>query len=212
MNRTVRCAGVCFLFSLSFGVSRMQAQKPVGAEPQVPSGAVRAPREMVPALPVPRWVKFAGMLKDELGKPRTGVLGVTFAVYREQEGGAALWLETENVELDEQGRYTVLLGSTKSEGLPLELFSAGEPRWLGVQVNLSQETEQPRVLLVSVPYALKAADAETLGGLPTSACICSDQSKCRRRSCLGNGDNQSIIDEHQERTCASRSDNGFGSH
>jgi len=143
----------------------------VAAEPQAPSGMVQAPREVVPPLPVPRLVKFAGTLKDELGKPRTGVVGVTFAVYKELEGGAALWLETQNVELDEQGRYTVLLGSTKSEGLPLELFTAGEPRWLGVQVNLPKELEQARVLLVSVPYALKAADAETLGGKPLSSFV-----------------------------------------
>ena len=143
----------------------------MAAEPQAPSGMVQAPREVVPPLPVPRLVKFAGTLKDELGKPRTGVVGVTFAVYKELEGGAALWLETQNVELDEQGRYTVLLGSTKSEGLPLELFTAGEPRWLGVQVNLPKELEQARVLLVSVPYALKAADAETLGGKPLSSFV-----------------------------------------
>src|SRR6516162_7645380 len=31
------------------------------------------------------------------------------------------------------------------------------------------QAEQPRVLLVSVPYAMKAADAETIGGLPPSA-------------------------------------------
>src|SRR5207245_7367940 len=31
--------------------------------------------------------------------------------------------------------------------------------------------EQPRVLLLSVPYALKAADAETIGGLPPSAFV-----------------------------------------
>jgi len=120
---------------------------------------------------VPRLVKFAGTLKDELGKARTGVVGVTFAIYKDQEGGAALWLETQNVELDEQGHYTVLLGATKNEGLPLELFAAGEPRWLGVQVNLPKEVEQPRVLLVSVPYALKAADAETLGGKPLSSFV-----------------------------------------
>ncbi len=29
--------------------------------------------------------------------------------------------------------------------------------------------EMPRVLLASVPYAMKASDAETLGGLPASA-------------------------------------------
>ena len=147
------------------------ARQAANAEPQAPSRMVQAPAEAVPALPVPRLVKFAGTLKDELGKPRNGVLGVTFAVYKEQEGGAALWLETQNVELDEQGHYAVLLGSSKSEGLPLELFLSGEPRWLGVQVDLPKEVEQARVLLVSVPYALKAADAETLGGKPLSSFV-----------------------------------------
>ncbi|HET8922235.1 MAG TPA: hypothetical protein VFN26_04480, partial [Candidatus Acidoferrum sp.] len=169
MKRTMRWVGVGLLFSLGLGVAGMQAQQPVSAEPQAPSRTVQTPRELVSALPVPRLVKFAGMLKDELGKSRTGVVGVTFAIYKEQEGGAALWMETQNVELDEQGHYTVLLGTTKSEGLPLELFTLGEPRWLGVQVQMPGEVEQPRVLLVSVPYALKAADAETLSGLPASA-------------------------------------------
>jgi hypothetical protein len=51
----------------------------------------------------------------------------------------------------------------------LDLFSSGDARWLGVTVNGGQE--QPRVLLLSVPYALKAADAETIGGLPPSAFV-----------------------------------------
>lgn len=51
----------------------------------------------------------------------------------------------------------------------MELFSAGEPRWLGVQFNRPGELEQRRILLVSVPYALKAVDADTLGGRPASA-------------------------------------------
>jgi hypothetical protein len=175
MNRTVRWIGVGLVFVLCLGVPGARAQQPVAAEPQAPSGTVQAPREVVPPLPVPRLVRFVGTLKDELGKPRTGVVGVTFAVYKEQEGGAALWLETQNVELDEQGHYTVLLGSSKSEGLPLELFTAGEPRWLGVQVNLPKEVEQSRVLLVSVPYALKAADADTLGGKPASVYLTTEQ-------------------------------------
>ena len=44
---------------------------------------------------------------------------------------------------------------------------SGEARWLGVQIQ--GQAEQPRVLLVAVPYALKSRDAETLGGLPASA-------------------------------------------
>src|SRR6266403_6263469 len=142
MNWTMRWVGVGLLFSLGWCVAGVQAQQPVAAEPQAPSRTVQTPQEVVPALPVPRLVKFAGTLKDELGKARTGVVGVTFAIYKEQEGGAALWVETQNVELDEQGHYTVLLGSTKSEGLSLELFTAGEPRWVGVQGNLAKEVAQ----------------------------------------------------------------------
>src|SRR5712692_9610630 len=137
MNRTVRWIGVGLAFFLSLGVAGAQAQqRPVAAEPQAPSRTVQVPPELVPTLSVPRLVKLAGTFKDEQGQPRTGVVGVTFAIYKDQEGGAPLWMETQNVELDEQGHYSVLLGATKPEGLPLELFSSGEPRWLGVQVNL----------------------------------------------------------------------------
>src|SRR5229473_385582 len=141
LNRTVKWAGIGFLFFffLGFGLPGVQAQQPEVAEPQAPSRTVQTPTEVVPALPVPRLVKFAGTMKDGQGKPRTGVVGVTFAIYKEQEGGAPLWLETQNVELDEQGHYTVLLGATQNEGLPLELFSSGQLRWLGVQVNLPNE-------------------------------------------------------------------------
>jgi len=99
----------------------------------------------------------------------TGVVGITFALYSEPTGGAALWLETQNVTADNNGHYTALLGSTKPEGLPAELFTSEQARWVGVQV--SGQPEQPRVLLVSAPYALKAGDAETVGGLPPSAFV-----------------------------------------
>ena len=121
------------------------------------------------ATTVPHLVHFAGVAHDLDGKAMTGTLGITFALYAEQSGGAALWLETQNVEADAKGNYTVQLGVTKPEGLPLDLFVSGAARWLGVTINSGQE--QPRVLLLSVPYALKAADAETIGGLPPSAFV-----------------------------------------
>jgi hypothetical protein len=95
------------------------------------------------------------------------VIGISFFLYADQTGGAPLWMETQNVKADATGHYTALLGRTKSEGLPVDLFVSGEARWLGVQVE--GQPEQPRVLLLSVPYAFKAADAETLGGKPASA-------------------------------------------
>ena len=116
---------------------------------------------------VPPLMKFTGVLSDGNGKPLTGVVGVTFYLYKDQESAAPLWMETQNVQADTQGRYSVQLGATKPDGLPTDAFASGEARWLGVQV--SGQEEQPRVLLLSVPYALKAADAETVGGLPPSA-------------------------------------------
>jgi hypothetical protein len=121
------------------------------------------------AATVPRLVNFSGKATDTQGKAISGILGATFAIYKEESGGSPLWLETQNVQADAKGNYTVQLGATKPDGLPLDLFSSGEARWLGVTVNGGQE--QPRVLLLSVPYALKAADAETIGGLPASAFV-----------------------------------------
>jgi hypothetical protein len=120
---------------------------------------------------VPRLIRFTGTLVDSGGHPRSGVIGVTFSVYRQATGGSALWQETQNVPLDPQGRYAVLLGMTKTEGLPVEVFNSPEPRWLGVWPQLEGEHEHSRVVLVSVPYALKAADTETLQGLPASAFV-----------------------------------------
>src|SRR5579864_6818164 len=118
---------------------------------------------------VPRLVKFSGALRDEAGHPKPGIAGVTFALYKEQTGGSPLWLETQNATGDSKGNYTILLGSTKPEGLPSDLFTSNEAQWLGVQVE--GQAEQPRILFVSVPYALKAADAETIGGLPPTAFV-----------------------------------------
>jgi len=118
---------------------------------------------------VPRLVNYSGKAVDAQGKALAGIAGVTFAIYKDQYEGSPLWLETQNVTADNKGGYTAQLGATKSEGLPLDLFTSGEARWLGVRVNGGEE--QPRVLLLSVPYALKAADAETIGGLPPSAFV-----------------------------------------
>ncbi len=118
---------------------------------------------------LPRLLRFGGVVKDLNGNPLTGVVGVTFALYGEQTGGAALWLETQNVTADSHGHFTALLGASKPDGLPPELFTSVEARWVGVQV--SGQAEQARVLLVSAPYAFKAGDAETIGGLPPSAFV-----------------------------------------
>jgi hypothetical protein len=118
---------------------------------------------------VPTLVNFKGILTDVNGRPLTGTVGITFYLYRESEGGTPLWMETQNVQPDKSGRYSVSLGATTSSGLPTDVFVSGEARWLAIQPE--GQGEQPRVLLLSVPYALKAGDAETIGGLPASAFV-----------------------------------------
>ena len=116
---------------------------------------------------VPRLVNFSGKAIDAQGRVIAGVAGITFAIYSEESGGSPLWIETQSVKTDAKGNYTAQLGATKADGIPLDLFSTSAPRWLGARINGGEE--QPRVLLLSVPYALKAEDSATLGGLPASA-------------------------------------------
>ena len=127
---------------------------------------------------VPRLIKFSGVISSPASQEAQNrisdsasarLLTATFSLYELQEGGAPLWSESQKVQLDEQGRYVVLLGATSSSGLPLDLFTSGKALWLGVQPQSSGAVEQPRVLLVAVPYALKASDSDTLGGKPASA-------------------------------------------
>src|ERR1700722_11620820 len=117
------------LFCALVSVSSMNAQQPASS---LSSSAV------------PRLVNFSGKAADAQGKTITGIAGVTFAIYKDHSEGAALWLETQNVQADAKGNYTVQLGATKPAGLPLDLFRSGEARWLGVQVG--GPGEQARVL------------------------------------------------------------------
>jgi hypothetical protein len=121
----------------------------------------------VPGVP-PRLIQFSNSLNDAAGSPLTDRVAVTFSIYSDQTGGVPLWQETQNIQFS-QGHYSVFLGDSTPGGIPMELFASGQSRWLGVRAVLPGEQEQPRILLASVPYALKAGDADTIGGLPASA-------------------------------------------
>jgi len=114
-------------------------------------------------------VKFSGTLNGRIDGPNIGVVALKFVVYDASSGGTALWQEIQNVQIDNGGRYEVMLGASTSDGIPIDIFTAGAPRWLGIQMVRPGTEEEPRILMVSVPYAMEAADAQTLGGLPVSA-------------------------------------------
>ena len=119
----------------------------------------------------------------------SGAVSLTFALYTQQTGGEALWQETQAVLPDASGRYTVLLGSTASEGLLLDLFASGQAHWL--EIRSGGSSTNPRIMLLSVPYALKAADVEKLGGKPPSAYATAPEANGVPGAGSGNSNNQS---------------------
>jgi hypothetical protein len=120
---------------------------------------------------VPRLVRITGSFRPADGLPPAPVEIVTLAIYAEESGGTPLWQETQNVAIDAKGTYTIVLGSTQPDGLPHDLFATGDRRWLAMHVERAGESDAPRVRLTSVPYALRASDADTLGGRPASAYV-----------------------------------------
>jgi hypothetical protein len=163
VKRAVHGALALFIFALSG-----YAQDNPNAAPSSAAAASRAAG-------VPRMIRFAGALRDQSGEPLTGSVTVKFSLYELQSGESPLWAETQDLTLDAQGRYAVLLGAASPNGLPLDIFTSGKALWLGVEPQVPGLGEQPRGLLVAVPYALKAVDADTLGGKPASAYVQTDQ-------------------------------------
>jgi hypothetical protein len=154
---------ICFLTlflaivpAMSGAIAQSVGDQTIGGQP-TPIAATAA--TVIPAL-----IRYAGIAASSDKKPQASA---TFLIFKDESGGEPLWSETQTVAFDAGGHYDVYLGATGGSGLPLDLFATGEARWLEVQI--AGEKPQTRVLLTSVPYAIKASDAATLGGLPASA-------------------------------------------
>jgi hypothetical protein len=117
---------------------------------------------------VPQQVRYTGALVNRSGETVEAV----FSIYATAEGGEALWTETQRVAVGADGAYTVLLGTATEKGLPQTVFAAGQARWLGVAVD---RAELPRSPLASVAYAMKAGDAETVGGIAAATLATKDE-------------------------------------
>jgi len=165
-----RILALSILCILSVAVALAQTSTNTASAISASSTNTPEPQTMVSARDnqslVRRLVKVSGVLTDFTGKPLSGAAQVTFTLYKEQTDEAPLWMETQKLEIDSRGRYSALLGATQAGGVPVEIFGSDEARWLGVQVE--DQPERPRTLLVSVPYALKAVEAEKLGGKSVS--------------------------------------------
>ena len=118
---------------------------------------------------VPQVIRYSGAVPNRAGD----TVEALFSIYAAAEGGEPVWSETQRITVGEGGAYSVLLGGASPGGLPQGLFAGGAARWLGVSVERS--AEQGRVLLSSVPYAMKSADAESLAGHAASEFVTQGQ-------------------------------------
>src|SRR5688572_22681970 len=128
----------------------------------VPNGVAAQSVAVAPTL-----IPVSGRFTTATGEPRAGSTVLVISLYEGQNDTAPRWIEYQSVTLDADGGYSVQFGATRDEGLPPDLFTGDAgTRWLGVAIE--NEAEQPRVMLVSVPYAAKSASADLLGGRSAS--------------------------------------------
>ena len=125
-------------------------------------------RQAAPA--VDRVFRISGSVSP--GSP-SGLAGgyetFVFGIYEAEQSGTPLWQEVQTLAVDRAGPLHGAAGRDAAEGLPVDLFSSGAPRWLGTEAQGGGQSPAPRTLLTSVPYTLRAAtagDARTLAGRP----------------------------------------------
>jgi hypothetical protein len=125
-------------------------------DPQIPLAAAPAATPASAEIDRSRVLNFKGVLKDRDGNRLKGTVGVLFAIYEQKEGGAPVWQEVQNVELNDRGVFTAQVGSTNEEGIRPEMFSSEKTLWMGMQVLQPGEAERPRIRLVTGPDGLRA--------------------------------------------------------
>jgi hypothetical protein len=109
------------------------------------------------AFAVPKTINYQGRLSDSEGVPVNGTVSMTFAIYNAPTGGELLWSETQSSVTVTDGAFSVALGS-----VTLFTVTFDEEYYLGVKVGGDAEMT-PRAALVSVPYALRAKEADSVG-------------------------------------------------
>ena len=124
-----------------------------------------------PAAVAPILIPLTGQFVDANGQPRTGEVALVLSLYDGQDDPPEIprYRETLLVTLDAQGRYEVQFGLQAPGGIPAEMFGAVTARWVGIGVD--GQADFPRAMIVSVPYAAKAASAasaDTIGGKSVS--------------------------------------------
>jgi len=98
----------------------------------------------------PRTLSYQAVLTDNAGVPKPdGAYAVTFRLYTAVSGGAALWTESQTLQV-RRGLFSAVLGSVTPLGTDLAF---AQPYWLSLQVAPDAEMS-PRLRLTSTAYSL----------------------------------------------------------
>ena len=135
---------------------------------------------------VPQTLTQQGRLLNTDGTPVAGPVRLIFNLYDSSSSTTPLWTETQsNVMLDSSsGAFSVQLGSVTP--FPSGLWN-GVALYLGVTVGNDPEMT-PREQITSVPYALLADNANSLGGVAASQYALQSMLKAGTVSSVATGD------------------------
>lgn len=107
----------------------------------------------------PASVVYQGYLTDDAGLPIEGDVDLFFGIFDAPTGGMQLGTRSVPNATVAAGSFTVALDLDAAD------LSAAADVWLEVAVGDAFNVLSPRQRLGSVPFALRCADADTLGGL-----------------------------------------------
>jgi len=110
---------------------------------------------------VPNQMSYQGRLTDDAGQPLDGSTLIKFTIYGSESGDDSLWSSGFQVVQVTDGLFEYRLGS--NVWLPPSVFMDAGPRFLGTTVDVSPEG-QPRLQLISAPYAYRAHFADSASG------------------------------------------------
>ncbi len=106
---------------------------------------------------IPQTLSYQGVLTNPNGEPYPNdTYMMTFRLYVTENGGDALWAETDPVETNRGLFHTILGNQVNFE--PIVKFD--RRYWLGIQLENEQELT-PRIPLTSVAYSFNATRADT---------------------------------------------------
>jgi hypothetical protein len=102
---------------------------------------------------VPTSITYQGRLTNASGSPITGTITVVFTIYDNETADTPVWSESQSIDPDDKGVFTVQLGAVTP--LDNKIFN-GAAKWLGIQIGSDAEMT-PLQPINSAPYSITGA-------------------------------------------------------